>query len=487
MKRWDLVVVGSGVGGLVAALTALTRGRSVVVLEAAKQLGGYLNPFKRGAYRFDPGVHYLGECGEGQTLRALFDTLSVEVSFRELSPDGFDRLVFPGYEVSVPRGAARYEARLRADFPKEEQGLRSFFVAVEEFHDAAMAWQKLAGGGPPPDFFVRHAKTTYGELLAHHFQDPMLRAVLAAQAGNYALPPARASALVGLGVLDHYLGGAYFPVGGGGAIRDALVQRIRALGGELHTNHAVTRIEVKAGRVQGVQCDNGSFFDSRAVVSNVDASTTFLELMARDATPPRLRARAAGIRPSLGSLNLFIGTSLDLSTAMTDANIWHYDLTDVDAVYEPALRGEIGMGAFFVAAPGLKEGAASPSTLIVVAIAPYAPFETWESEKSMRRGVAYMAFKDQLASGYMERLERYVPGINRNVDVLELATPVTNAFYTGARAGGMYGPEQTPEQSGPFRQRIDSGIPGLYLCGASTLGAGVVPCAMSGWLAGQRV
>lgn len=487
MSRWDVLVVGSGVGGLTAALTAAMRGRSVLVLEGAKQLGGLLNPFKRGAYRFDPGVHYLGECGEGQTLRTLFEALGVEVCFRELSPEGFDRLVFPGYEVSMPRGLGAYEARLRADFPKQERGLRDFFNTVREFHDAAAAWQTLGDPGSPPAFFARHAGTTYGQLLASHFEDPMLRAVLAAQAGNYALPPARASALVGLGVLDHYLGGAYFPVGGAGAMRDALVQRIRALGGELLENHVVTRIELKAGRVQGVTCANGARFEARVVVSNVDASTTFLDLLPRDAVPQRLRAKAASLTPSLGSLNLFVGTRLDLSKAMTDANIWHYDTLDINAVYAPALRGEIGTGAFFVAAPGLKEGAPSPATLIVVAIAPYSPFEAWKGERAMRRGEDYDAFKDRLAETYLTRLERYVPGIRGNVDVLELATPVTNAFYTGARAGGMYGPEQTPAQSGPFRQRIDSKIPGLYFCGASTLGAGVVPCAMSGWIAGQRV
>ena len=85
------VVIGTGAGGLTATAALAKAGVEVVALERAKQLGGFLNPFKRGKYHFDPGVHYIGECGEGGSFRHLLDRLDLaHVTFEALDPDGFD-------------------------------------------------------------------------------------------------------------------------------------------------------------------------------------------------------------------------------------------------------------------------------------------------------------------------------------------------------------------------------------------------------------
>jgi phytoene dehydrogenase-like protein len=208
--------------------------------------------------------------------------------------------------------------------------------------------------------------------------------------------------------------------------------------------------------------------------------------------PWLLRRKTARVTQSTASVCLFIGTDLDLAQAgMTDANIWAYPTIDFEEFYQPILRGEMpAQDFFFVSSPSLKDpDAGAPTghhTLEVVTLAPFEPFARWEGMKSMRRGPEYEALKKQLGERYLSAAERFVPQLGAHVRVLEVATPVTNVTYATAPRGSIYGPEATPEQMGPFRFPVKSGVDGLFLCGASTLGGGVVPAALSGFQAGKQ-
>ncbi len=499
--QFDAIVVGSGIGGLVAALTVARRGASVLVLEAGKQYGGYTNPFRRRHYEFDPGLHYIGEAGPGQSFARMIDELGLgdTVRFRELAPDGIDRLMFPGYEIAMPRGADVYRDRLLRDFPYERHGLHRFFAILQEFGEAIRALDKLRDVGslvrlaPRIPFLARWLRATFADVLDATVRDPLLRAVLAGQAGDYGLPPRKASALIGLGVLDHYLRGAYFPVGGSRAVRDGFVQAIQHAGGELRRNARVDRILVDGGRVSGVRCADGEELRAPAVLSNADATVTYRDLVGEAATPWLVSRKVAKTTHSFGSICLFVGTSLDVAAAgMTDANVWHYPRVDIDAAYAPLFEGRLGDdGFFFLSSPTLKDPGApnkAPDghhTLELVTLAPFEPFARWTGMKSMKRGTDYDTMKRELADRYLAQMERLVPGIRAKVDILEVATPATNITYAASPRGAIYGPAHTPDLIGPFRYAPKSPIEGLYLCGSSVFSAGIVPSALSGYKAGK--
>jgi phytoene dehydrogenase-like protein len=148
MADYQAIVIGSGAGGLSAALTLTRSGLSVLLLEAMPSFGGYLNPFRRKSYTFDTGLHYLGELGKGERFWSLLDALGIvdKVGFVELDPDGFDRYVFPDYEFLFCKGKERFRENLIRDFPKEERGINKFFDVFDRIVKAMDASMSIKSG-----------------------------------------------------------------------------------------------------------------------------------------------------------------------------------------------------------------------------------------------------------------------------------------------------------------------------------------------------
>lgn len=498
-RKFDAIVIGSGIGGLTAALTMARANRRVLVLEAGKAIGGYLNPFKRGAYEFNPGLHYLGECGPGQQFTRLLEMLGLsdDVKFHELSPDGFDRLILPGYEVTMPKGHDAYEARLLNDFPHERQGIAKFFRILREFAQNVTLLVEATGERAPSrnmrrtPLFFKYGRMTFSQLLDGLIGDPLLKAVLSAQYGNYGLPPQQASALVGLATLQHYLTGAFFPIGGSRALRDAFVDHLERRGAELRTRHTVEQILIHDDRVQGVGCKNGEVFFSDCVICNADAAVTYRDLIGMDRLPQRLREKVEHTRWSFSSICLFIGTDMDIAAAgMTDANIWNVADIDSGEAFDTIQRGVLpAKDSYFVSSATLKNpqpadlGDNRRHTLEFVTMAPFQPFADWADKPTMKRGDEYEKLKTMLAERYMKHVERHVPGISSHVRVLEVGTPVTNVNYTLAPFGAVYGPEHSPAPWGQPRYPLEGPLPGLFFCGSSTLGACIVFASISGFIA----
>ncbi|HRI66479.1 MAG TPA: NAD(P)/FAD-dependent oxidoreductase [Polyangium sp.] len=498
-RKFDAIVIGSGIGGLTAALTLARADRSVLVLEAGKAIGGYLNPFKRGVYEFNPGLHYLGECGPGQQFTRLLEMLGLshDVEFHELSPNGFDRLILPGYEVSMPKGHDAYEARLLNDFPHERQGIAKFFRILGEFAQNVTLLVDASGERAPSrnirrtPLFFKYGRMTFSQLLDGLIGDPLLKAVLSAQYGNYGLPPQQASALVGLATLQHYLTGAFFPIGGSRALRDAFVDHLERRGAELRPRHTVEKILIRAEKTHGVRCANGEEFFSDCIISNADAAKTYRDLIGMDKLPPRLREKVEHTRWSFSSICLFLGTEMDIGAAgMTDANVWNVADIDSGAAFEAIQRGCLPANdSYFLSSASLKNpqstsaGVRQRHTLEFVTMAPYEPFAQWADKPTMKRGEEYATFKSTLADRYLKLVERHIPGIVEQLDVLEVGTPVTNANYTLAPFGAVYGPEHTPAPWGQPRYQIEGPLPGLFFCGSSTLGACIVFASISGFIA----
>lgn len=480
----DVIVIGSGMSGLGAALQAARRGRSVTLLEAGDRPGGLIRPVEQDGYCFDVGLQYVGQAGPGETFTRFLEELGVDVPFRRLDPDCGERYVFPGLETRLVAGREQQEALLRARFPHEAGGLRWFFDTVQAF-DALLG----AGVGElrrplRPWNLLRRLPSLWRALgrdtasfLSPHVRDPQLVAALSCFIGDIALPPGRASAFSILLDWAHFHNGAWFPVGGGGALVGGFLRAMETLDVEVCTGARVSR--VRPGATFEVELADGRRLAARSVVLCVDA-TASLRLV-DGPLPAWLRRRAETFRPSLSAVGAFLGVRGDLrELGLGDGNLWHYEHDDLEHLFRPLLQGrEPEHRAVFFASPSLKDPqrrAAPDGQQALVVL-------SWAAAGDGEPAVDPLADRARV-DRVLQAAERALPGLGARVVYRSDVTPHTIWRHGLARGGGYYGAEMSPEQSLPWRFFPTTGVPGLYLAGSSIFGCGVLPALLSGRVAG---
>jgi len=126
MKQ-DVVIIGSGFGGLACAHMLAKSGRGVVVLESHWQPGGCLQSYKRKGHAFDTGMHYIGGLDEGQTLHEVFQQLGLlKLPWHRLDREGFDQITIDGRTFRFAEGFDRFVDTLTADFPHQREALQQY-------------------------------------------------------------------------------------------------------------------------------------------------------------------------------------------------------------------------------------------------------------------------------------------------------------------------------------------------------------------------
>lgn len=362
MKDYDVVVVGSGAGGLTAAVALAQAGKKVLVLEQHDCPGGWTHSFTLNGYRFSPGVHYIGDLHEGGGLRRIYDGLGVsqDLVFCELNPDGYDHILIGEKRVDFPKGRQRLIEALKRHFPHEAEGIDGYFRdlvammdglrALGSLQDPLKAAQGLAN-------VLKWARATGADLIHAHIHDPVLRGVLSGQAGDYGLPPSRVSAFMHAGITYHYLEGGYYPQGGAFTLPRAFVRALRRAGGQIRLRSRVRRILLEGKRVLGVQLASGEEIRADQVISNADPEVTFGQLIGREHLSHRLRRKLDGLTYSTSCISLFFATDMDLRAAGLDSgNMWYYDHADVNRIYadgltDALLRQETPPGIFLTVPP----------------------------------------------------------------------------------------------------------------------------------------
>ncbi|KAA1245470.1 NAD(P)/FAD-dependent oxidoreductase [Aquimarina sp. RZ0] len=495
----DTIIIGSGAGGLSAAICLARAGQKVLVLEQHDVPGGWCHSFYLNGYRFTPGVHYVGLLNKGESTSNLYEGLGIanDIAFFRMNPKAYEHCWIGEERIDMPAGYDHIAESLGKHFPQEKKGIIKYLKLISAVCYELQLIPKVKGFWQHLTIPFRtknmgkYSVYSVRKVIKKYIKNPLLKAILNIQIGDHGLPPSKASFPLHAAVMGHYASGGYYPVGGGGALVKAMTNALKKHGGEIQTGKKVKKIIVEGTNKKkaiGVELENGQKILAKRIISNADPGKTFLELIGKKNISAKLFKRLSKTKYSCTSLMLFITVDMDVRKAGLDSgNIWMMQHEDLDTVFEETqkidiLEGDVFPG-MFISCTTLKDPISFDGryhTIEAITYINHESFSQFKNEKYRRKSDAYLKFKEQLTEKMIRTLEKVIPDVRSKIVQKELGTPITNEYYINSTKGCVYGTEKNMWQIGPFAYKSKSEIKNLYLCGASVLSHGVAGAGYSG-------
>lgn len=487
-SMYDVVVMGAGVAGLTAAGLLAKAGKQVLVVEQKKHPGGFIREFRYGPYNINPAIHSIMGCnpagplGQG-VIDAVLEHLGVRDQCQFIAVDPFYRAQFPDFQMDIPLGRDAFLDAYQNHFPGDAEGLRdlvdlcsSMFKEAMQF-PAVPRWQDwLIMPFRWPKIF-RHANATLAAVLDKHLSDSRLKSAYAILYPYLALPPSRLSFFLWSIMMASYIEqGAFYCQGGFQNLANALATGVTKHGGELILETPVKKIRVAGGSVQAIVLQNGQEIAASTVISNIDARTTFQDLIEPNQIPASYLRKLSDLELSASVLGLFLATDVDIR-ALGVPKVTLVSSWDLDDAYAAALHGKPKVVAVHV--PTVIDKTLAPPGEYLVIIQSFVPPETKRLSPSASA---------RYAEDLLDLAEQVLPDLREHITFMAGVSDEEPQKYPLQRIGPIYGWANSVAQAGPRRLPNKTPISGLYLSGHWTQpGSGVWTVVLSGINAARYV
>ena len=457
--KYDLIVIGSGLGGVSTAAIAARNGLRVLVLEQSSGLGGLAHAFQRDGRTFDSAIRVLAE---GEMVLALLDYLGVSEEC-ELTPiDHLYRVEFPDLSIFAPAGLEEFmEAHIR-EFPDEAAGIREFFqLRRRMFLEATQLPMRLDTSAIDAALqrfptLMKYRTATLADVLNEYLRNPKLKAACAALWPYMGLPPSRLSFFAYAQFIGVLVDGPYYCKGSFQRLVDAFVTAVRRGGGDIRTDSAVDKILLQQGRVVGVRTADGSVFHADVVVSNADARQTLLDMVGVENLPTSYAKRLGRLRPSMSACVVYAATTQDVLQFDPAHETFKYRHWDHEDSWRDVLAGRpAGMSLSIMTMLDPELAPPGEHLLIATAVTPYVRPD----------GLDWAAHKDTFADQLLAEFETTIPGLRDHLTFSQCGTPQTIERFTRNHQGATYGWDLAPQQVGSKRLAHQTPLPGLLLSG----------------------
>jgi all-trans-retinol 13,14-reductase len=492
-NQFDAIAIGSGIGGLtVAAILSKFNHKKVLILEQHYVIGGYTHEFDRESkFKWDVGLHYVGQMGKGEFGRKIFDYLTDGKLEWNKMPDPFEKFVYPDFTCEQCCDPLEFQANLIEMFPQEKRGIERYFRDIKN----------IAKIGAIPSFLKALIKfvnprlkqierLTTKEYLDRNFQAFQLKALLASQWGTYGLPPAQSSFIIHATVVSHFLKGGYYPVGGASEIAKKILPLIEKNGGKVLTQKRVTEIIIEDGIAKGVKVQKAHQPDSAIeeyyapiVISDAGAFNTYTKLIPSDNNLVANYREAIKQFPKGNSaLTLFLGfKESPAKLGFKGENHWIYSDYDHDRTFqEQSAAPDKVIDYCYMSFASLKDDTQTAHTAQILVFLGYEFFSKWQEQNWKHREAEYYQLKEAIAQNILNFVESRYPGFKDLIEYYELSTPLTFAYFDASDRGAIYGIPCIPERWEKKWLSAKTPIQNLYLTGMDVVPLGIMGATIGG-------
>jgi phytoene dehydrogenase-like protein len=474
MSKQSILIIGAGIGGLSTGCYAQMNGYKATILEMHTVPGGLCTSWKRNGYTFDGCVHNLAGSSPQSVFHGMWRELGVVPALDMHAYEELVRVERPdGAPLTVYTDLDRLERHLKELAPADVAVIDELIGAARRFTRVDLLGLALAG---PLErikalalvpMLAKYGRLTL-EAFAQRFTDPFLRRAFPTIVYDWPQIPV----MMLLTFLSRtHIGDYGWPAGGSIALARAVERRFLELGGEIRYQARVQSILVENNRAVGVRLADGSEQRADIVVSNANGHATIYGMLGGRYTTSAIRSYYAAPEDRIEmGIHVSLGVARDLS------GLPHAIVLPLD---EPlTIAGEL-RHRLYVEPFGFDASLAPPGkTALKVVMA--TSFKQWQ--ELQRTPERYRQEKQQIAETVIGLLEKRFPGLGQDIEVVDVATPMTTLHFTG-NGHGYRSPVSAMALALFTGRRLSRTLPGLdnfYMVGQWAGIAGVPMVAAMG-------
>lgn len=440
--KYDVVIIGSGMGGLVTGLILSKEGYKVCILEKNAQIGGTLQTFYYDKTKFDTGVHYVGGLEPGQPLYPYFKYLGLldELDLEKMEEDGFDLISFTGDENVYPiaQGYENFKRQLLKFFPEEEKGLDNYIARIKDVCNSFSFY--YLNSAPNFEKELEHYYVGAKDVIEECVQDEKLRLILAANNMLYAGEGEKAPFYIHALVINSYIESSFRILGGGSQISKILERKIKENGGDIFRNAEVTELNKVENTIINVQLKSGEIVKANTFISNIHPTQTFKLLDTSQIRKSYIK-RILNLNNTTSAFVLYL--SLKPETLPYErVNRYHFSENNVWNIIDYRIE-EWGKNFAIYTYPSSKNPHYTKS-IIVITYMKIDEVSQWNETHNTtteisERDQGYQEFKERKAQLLLTEIEKRIPGLRDMVNDYTTSTPLTLRDYINSPEGSLYG------------------------------------------------